>query len=259
MFKLVRHQIDTIFALTVREMETEFGRYRLGYFWALAEPAIYITLMTGVRVFLRSTVAGDAHNMPPITFSVLGVVPILLFMRTLAHVSHTVEGGRPLLDLPGVGALDLIIARGLADLCTYSITLLIFILPAAYYENVLIPRDAAAVAAIFLANWLVAVGVGMVLAPIYKFLPAVEHFQILLVRMIFWTGGLFYTVDQFPTWIWPYLALNPVLHVTELMRQSWFQVYTSPIASPSYVLFFALCTWFLGTVTERLLRPIANG
>jgi capsular polysaccharide transport system permease protein len=250
----LRRQFDVTYALAVREMETQYAQYKLGYFWGIAEPALYVAIMTLVRLFIRGR--ASHIEMPPITFVALAVVPVRLFMANIKQLGHSVHGLKNVMDLPVISPLDLILARGVMTFCSYGVIFSIFMIGAGLYEGTLPPRVPAAIFGLFVLTCLMSMGIGVVLAPIYKVMPAVEHVEVFVVRIIFWTSGLFYTVDFFPTWVWPYIWWNPVLHITELMRQYWFSIYTSPIADLSYALLFTMACWLIGLTLERLMRPL---
>ena len=45
---------DSVFALTMREVKTRFGKNRLGYFWAVAEPCAQALILSLIFFFIGS-------------------------------------------------------------------------------------------------------------------------------------------------------------------------------------------------------------
>jgi capsular polysaccharide transport system permease protein len=256
---LFHTQARVIAAVTVREMEVDYGRYRLGYAWALVEPAIYVTLLSIMHVYIRKT--GTAHGMTPVMFMVCGVLPWFMFSQTVSSVAHTRPNNEPLLHLPRVTILDLFAARALMIFCKYNVVFIVFAVPTSIIDGSWPPANVLAVVTIFNSAWLMGVGFGLVMAPLYERFPSFETLISLgLMRMGFWTSGLFFVIVDFPSSTWPYFAWNPILNVTELLRSAWFPVYVSPVGSPIYVAEMAIGLIALGLIVERLAhhRPGAS-
>ncbi len=60
-------------------------------------------------------------------------------------------------------------------------------------------------------------------------------------------------IDRLPSWSWPYLKWNPILHAVEGARQLW-TGYQSPIFSAGYILAIGFILTTTGFVLERLTR-----
>jgi len=253
---LFQRQLRVFSALTIREMEAQWDKYTLGYFWALVEPAIYIAMLSLIRVFLRQ--AGVyVHDMPPVMFVIVALLPWRLFLQTTLGVYRIQETNKQLKTIPRVTSLDLVVSKALSEYCTYVVLFFIFAIPASIYEGVWPPRNILQELLYFHFAWFLGIGAGLTLMPVYRYFPALDHFVAIFTRVGFWTSGLFFVVDSFPTWVWPYLALNPALHISELMREAWFEVYDSPIGDPLYVLEWIIGLMFVGVIFDRLLRRVA--
>jgi capsular polysaccharide transport system permease protein len=59
---------------------------------------------------------------------------------------------------------------------------------------------------------------------------------------------------MFPPSVWPYLLLNPLLHIEELLRVYWFNNYETPGISVLYIAECFLGMAFFGLLLERYLR-----
>ncbi|HDR2511236.1 TPA: ABC transporter permease, partial [Enterobacter roggenkampii] len=51
-------------ALFLREIKTRFGKYRLGYFWAILEPAAHLLVLLAIFGYIKN------RTMPDISFPV---------------------------------------------------------------------------------------------------------------------------------------------------------------------------------------------
>jgi capsular polysaccharide transport system permease protein len=252
-FKQIQTQSNIILALAIREMEAEWGRYRLGYAWALFEPAMYIALMSVVHIYMRSLGSG-LHGMTPVMFIICGVMPWFMFNRTATALYHVRYSGQQLLILPRVTLLDVLAARALSEFCTYNFVFLVFAVPVSIFDQSWPPRNVFDIIVIYNSAWLMGAGLGLALLPLFNAYPALENLIGSIMRLGFWTSGLFFVVVQFPSWTWHYLAWNPILNVTELLRSAWFPVYQTPVGSPYYIGSCIIILVALGLISERLMR-----
>ena len=70
-------------ALFIRELKTRFGRYRLGFFWAMIEPIVHILVLTILFSFLRD--GWDFYGIPFLCF--------WSWCLSIFYISKIVTGG----------------------------------------------------------------------------------------------------------------------------------------------------------------------
>src|SRR5688572_33102629 len=92
MKKALLIQKNVIFALMIREIKTRFGKSRLGYVWALAEPLIHLLFISIVMGVFRHAVPGLSYPL----FLISGIVPWLFFYRSVNYGSGAVSANRAL-------------------------------------------------------------------------------------------------------------------------------------------------------------------
>jgi len=99
-----------IWALTMREVITRFGREGLGVFWLIAEPSMFII---GVMVIFSSTDRGSTYSVA----EYLAVsYPTLMFWRNgTGRVTKALEVNRALLHHQPIRPMDIIYARILLE------------------------------------------------------------------------------------------------------------------------------------------------
>lgn len=74
-------QIAAVKALFLREIKTRFGKYRLGYLWALLEPTAHLIILIGIFGYIMH------RTMPDISFPVFllnGLIPYFLLVILLS-------------------------------------------------------------------------------------------------------------------------------------------------------------------------------
>lgn len=66
----------TVEALFLREIRTRFGKFRLGYLWAILEPSAHLLILLGIFGYIMH------RTMPDISFPVFllnGLIPFFIF------------------------------------------------------------------------------------------------------------------------------------------------------------------------------------
>lgn len=248
-----RTQLRVISALTIRNLQNLMRGYNYGFAWALLEPVMFIGLMR----IARSAIKGlTPPNMPPSTFIVLGIIPFYLYNQTVSSVYKAVAEPDNLLQFPRVTPIDLAIAAAVGDICIYLFLFIGFVGFFSLYEGAWPPENLLKVLNVFIALWLMGIGLGLVVGTGARVFPPLRQFvgyYNLANRMM---GGMLFVITQMPSSFWPYLTWNPVLHCMEMIRDGWFITYTSPVADPAYVMEWLLGLFLFGLSLERFQRRV---
>jgi capsular polysaccharide transport system permease protein len=249
----LRTQFNVIVALAVRELQGLQRQYNYGFAWALLEPIMFIGIIRMMKAFLKGLTPPD---MPPTTFLVIGIIPSYLYVGTMQAVYKVVGEQDKLLQFPRVTPVDLALAAALRAFCIYFALFCVFAVPSSIVEGVWPPENGMKVVMTFIAMWSLAVALGFIIGAARRVFPPIRQFisyYTLANRMI---GGMLFVITQIPSTYWPWLTWNPVLHCEEMIRDGWFVTYTSPIASPSYVMEWILGLFLLGLSLERFVRRV---
>lgn len=243
-------QCRVIWALMLREVKTRYGKSKLGYIWALLEPAI----MVGVFWTIFSIRGRELHGMSVPIFLLTGAIPWLMFSHIAMRGISAVEGNKALLTYPQVTPLDLILARSLLEAATLSFSFLCLLGLVALAGFPAHINDLGPVLAAFGTLVLLAFGLSTVLASLSRYLPSLEKALGVVMRALFFTSGIFFVVGFFPLWVQDILLFNPVLHVTETIRGGFFAQYTPTRATLAYPLSWAMPLIVVGLLLERHTR-----
>ena len=240
-----------VLAVLLREMQTRFGKNRLGYLWALFEPVLHVSVYLTVFILLgRSTPLGDSLPL----FLITGVTPWLLFSHVLDRTMRAVDGNRALLTYPHVMPLDLIIARSVLEAAT-KIVVFVILCAGCYvgFGPFAVERPLDVLAALA-SLALIGAGVGMIAAAIAAAFPTFDRLFPAIKRPLYFTSGVFFLAERLPPQARDWLALNPLLHAIEWLRSAFFPDFESTVANPLYPVAFGCCALFLGLIAERLTR-----
>ena len=238
-------------ALVMREMITRYGRGSLGYLWALIEPLIMII----VFLFIFHAAGRKSHaGMDLVPFLATGFVTFFAIRGTVGRLCSAVGGNRGLLSYPHVTPFDTMIARAILELATFMVVFAIIVLGAWLLGYSPLPRDTfGVIIAITLAIvWGFAFGV--VEWGVELIFPIVEHFMKAFWRIMMFTSGIFFTLNDLPLEAQKYFSLNPIFHVIEHLRSAFFPGYITPITSYNYLLGWIISLLFLALLFERSLR-----
>lgn len=250
-FDALMGQFEVVHALAIRETRTRFGAHKLGYLWALVEPTLFI-----LTFYLLFSIADREApvGMTLFSFIATGVIPYLIFTKTLAQVAESINGNKALLFYPQVNPLDVVLARVYLEFSTYVGVFLILMGVEALYLQRLVIDDPLLVVISFLLSSLLGAGLGLVFCGLAQFSKAVDRARGPLMRPFFWISGIFFVATGVPPEARQHLLLNPVLHLTELSRAGWFERYDGTYADPTYVVIWAMAFLVLGLTLERVVR-----
>lgn len=242
-------QARVVCALMLRETRTRFGRTRLGYLWALGEPVAHVAVLAAIAA------AAPRHRIPGIDFPVFliaGIVPWLLFSKTITRLIPAIAANRGLLHYPQVKPIDLLWARSLLELATYLCVFVLLMAGAAALGFDATPEDPLRVLAVFILITAGGTGIGCAVAAASLRFPSVERIVSMVLRPLYFVSGVFFTLEMLPETMLPLLDWNPLLHATDLLRDGYFSAFVSTRADGLYVGAAAIVSLFLGLVAFQV-------
>lgn len=116
----LRIQLRVIWALTMREMITRFGREGLGVLWLLAEPAMFIV---GVMIILSHM--EKIPRYPVAEYLAVSYPTVLFWRNTTGRVTKAIESNRALLHHKPIRPLDILYSRILLEFAGASASFLV--------------------------------------------------------------------------------------------------------------------------------------
>lgn len=125
----------TVEALFLREIRTRFGKFRLGYLWAILEPSAHLLILLGIFGYIMH------RTMPDISFPVFllnGLIPFFIFSSISKRSVSAIEANQGLFNYRPVKPIDTIIARALLEtliyVSVYILLMLIVRMAGEYFE-----------------------------------------------------------------------------------------------------------------------------
>lgn len=242
---------DTVFALMMRELKTRFGARKLGYFWALAEPAA----QAGIMVLLFSLIGRDSiTGVPVAVFMFSGLLPFKFFAKLLPSLAAAAQANKALLAYRQVSPIDPFITRFLIEISTFVVVYILLMTVLAWLGFEVWPQNLLALLAASALLALIGIGLGLMLC------SATAHWEDTLKMLgmvmtpMFFISGIFFCATMIPQQYWYLFTWNPIFHVIELSRDALFESYTTPVGSWAYVSFIALVTNAVGLMLYQVNR-----
>ena len=240
-------------ALVLREIHTINGNSRLGYLWVLIQSIFSIGVFWGVRYFMG---AGQApHGMNMAVFLATGFAFWNIFSNGISRCMTAVEANKTLLTFPQVTEFDVMLARIIVISATQIITAsIICVISMALLDEVMIFGSLTLLLFLMITVPMLTLGCGMVFASLAVFVPALNNIIPMVLRILFFLSGVFFSVSVFSQSVSEILLLNPILHAIELVRMSLHEPYAVTGVSSTYVFISTVMMCAVGGYLERYVR-----
>lgn len=223
-------------ALMERERQTRFSGGVVGAYWAYLTPVAWI----GFVVLLFHLLGRSPPiYVAPAIFVATGVLPYIAFRQTVTSLTRAVAAHRYLLYLGPVSLHDILLATMLLEAMNFLVSAILIFGIVTLAFDVKLPHDPGLVLMGLGLAWMLACGLGRLIAVIAMVSDSFARAVPILLRPLFWVSGIFYTATELSGPLRELLWYSPLLHATEILREGYFLGYQSPVAQPWFVVFLA--------------------
>ena len=251
MLKQIEAQLRIIGVVAMREISSQQPSLIYGYLWAVIDAMLSVLGLLLMKLVLRGSAM---PGVPPATYILTGALPWFMFLHLVTAADPAIVKHRRLLSIPIVTELDVVIGSSLQVVVTYMIVMALTVTVSSVLERVGLPHHPLGVLLLLIAAWLMGTFLGLVLLPLNRIYPPATKFLSFVLRFALFLSSVFIPLSRFPSYVWPYLTWNPMLHVEELLRQYWFVSYISPVGNPMVVIQWTVIVVTLGLMCERYAR-----
>jgi capsular polysaccharide transport system permease protein len=248
LWKAAAAQVRLIRALVLRDMMTQYAESRIGYIWKIILPVLAVVIFYAIRNFRGS--AAISPYFPLGIMMITGFPLWMVFRDTYSHVLSSTDRNDPLLVVPHVTILDMIISRAVAETVSNSLFFIVLTVGGSILFNFPPERPAEILILFLISGWLGG-ALGLLMCPVHRMFPMATQILNMFMRIGMWISGVIFCMRQMPPSVWPYLSWNPLMHLTEGVRECWTSNYDSPIFSLTYVLGCCFTMTALGLLLER--------
>lgn len=243
-------QKAVVFALFLRELRTRFGKYSLGYLWALLEPAVHVLVLVSLFTFFLGRSGAGGITFP--VFFVAGIVPWFLFNNIAVRSLRAVQSNEGLFNYRLVKPIDTVLARALLEMVIYGAVYVTLLLAVRLLgEPVYISNILVLLGSFLLLAWF-STGLGLVFMVIGDAFSEAEKLIPMLIQPLYFISGIMISVKQIPVDYLPYLLWNPIFHVIEIARGTLSPGYEVGDVSLFYVFLCALTVSVVGLWLYRV-------
>lgn len=208
-----------IWALSLRELVTRYGRENLGFLWVIGEPLLFCISVSIMWSIIKPTYE---HGIRIVPFIVTGYMPILLIRHGLQHGMYAVRVNAPLLYHRQISILHLFFARWIVEVVgvTFAfIVICVMLIPVGLLD---FPQNLGLVyAGWFLLAWLT-LGLAMIFGSLFEIFEPIERFVSVITYMMVPLSGTFYMAAWIPAQYRDYVLLIPFLNCVEMIRGGFF-------------------------------------
>lgn len=248
----IKVMFAAIHALFMRELQTRFGSYRLGYLWAPLE--VMLQMLIYLLVFgavMNRVLPGMDYSL----FLLAGIVPFYMFQRIVSRSMGAVEANRGLLMYRSVRHIDVIIARSFLELVIYFFTFWLLLLVTCLIKNLTISFEQLEVVLYcWTTLFLFSLGSALIMMMIGHYGGEMTKIVSIVFTMLYFLSGVMYSIHVVPEPYFSYLLYNPIIHNLELIRHAISPAYTVHHIDFSYFLKWMLAVDFLGLLLYKALE-----
>jgi capsular polysaccharide transport system permease protein len=242
---------DTLHALLMRELKTRFGAKKLGYFWAVAEPAAQASIMAVLFSLIgRSSLSG----VPVALFMISGILPFKFFSKLLPQLAQAVQANKSLFAYRQVTAIDPVITRLIIEAATFVVVYSIILTVMAWMGFEVWPDNLLALLGISGLLMVLGAGIGLILCSAVSYWEDTSKVVAMIMTPMFMISGIFFCATMIPAQYWYLFDWNPIFHILELSRDAMFASYTTPVGSWQYVGLWALVSISIGLMLYQINR-----
>lgn len=243
--------------LVKRDLRVRYARSVLGYLWTILDPLAMalIYFMIFAVIFKRP----DAGHHPYFLFLLVGLLAWQWFNASVSETSRALLAESKLVrstSLPReLWVIRVVIAKGVEYLLSLPILLAFLGFYLVQGETTLNWR-LVFVPFGFVLQFLVLVGIGLLLAPMTVLVEDTQRVVRILMRMLFYCTPIIYSLEKAPEWLTVLLWFNPMSGILELYRAGLFN--EPMVVQPIVVcLFVTVVMLVVGTmVFNRLERAV---
>lgn len=256
MVKEFIHLKRVVIALFIRELFTRFGKYRLGYLWALLEPLLTITLFVLIRGILAGSLRGATdkiiYHVDYPLFLASGIIPYFMFRHTVTQVMNAIEANRGLFYYQPVKPIDAMMARWILEGIIFAVVWIVIFAILNFLGFTTEIQDPLGLLGIYLLLYLFSFSVGIILCIVTNIFEEIRNIVPPVMLFLFFISGIFFSINMIPPKFQVFLLWNPVLHFIELSRVSFFPLYRADAVSLEYVIWWTILVFWLGLALYKI-------
>lgn len=245
----IRIMFATISALLLRELQTRFGQFRLGYLWVFIEPLLTIGVMLIIFGTIRHQVAPGIDF---VVFLVNGIIPFFMFRTGVMQSMSAVQSNKGLLSYKPVKPIDTVLARNILELLLKFVAYIAFSLVLLWFGFKISFENIPQLLGFWILLFIFMLGCSLVFMVVADFSSEIQKFLSAFFLILYLLSGVIFSIKIIPPEFREYLLYNPLIHIFELMRHAVSPTYTLVDGiSLSYFIMWLIGALFIGLLMYK--------
>jgi capsular polysaccharide transport system permease protein len=187
-------------------------------------------------------------------FYATGVIPFLMWSHVTSNGFHGLISNAMVLQIPAISRLDVLLASALVDLIVGVAMGVVMFWAFWLAGKGPAPRDPLAAVQAIAMLWTFAFGISVINATVETVNGSWLKIWPSIIRLQYFTAGIFYVPQEMPYWLRDVLVLNPLLQGLEWFRTAFFDQYAPPWLDRGYATIVTLVIVMFGFALEAALR-----
>ncbi|MDP1370046.1 ABC transporter permease [Acinetobacter lwoffii] len=239
----------SIRALLLRELQTRFGQYRLGYLWVFLEPLLTI----GIMVLLFSTIRQRmAPGIEYEIFLINGIIPFFMFRTGVMLGMSAVDSNKGLFSYRSVKPVDALLARNILEFLLKFIAYICFTVGLIWFGYSISFSSLPQLLGYWILLFVFMLGFSLIFLVVADFSKEIGKIISALFVVLYLTSGILYSIHIIPAEYRVYLLYNPIIHILELMRHAVAPTYQLVTGiSLGYFVIWMIVTLFIGLLLYK--------
>ncbi len=216
-------QINVIRSLIYREFITRASLVKFGYFGILIEPLGIMSIFLAIFTLIRRRNVGG--NLDVLIFLISGIVIYTLFNAIAIRSMNSMDANKSLFFYRQIQPIDTIFSRTIVEVFIYTLVFIILVSLAFIFKEIFSISDFSLIVISFISLSIYSMGIGiflMIATFRYEWVKSVVQF---LQRPLWFLSGVFFSLNDIPQTIRPYISWNPIIQSIELTRHAFSNSY----------------------------------
>ena len=215
----LRLQGRVIWALTLRETVTRFGREGLGMLWMIGEPALFVV---GVMIIFSFIDSGYPYGISPAEWLAVSYPTLLFWRNGTGRVTGAIEQNRSLLHHQPIRPMDILYARILLEF-TSGMAVFLFLFPIFITVGIChLPSNLLIMAVGYLLIIWFSFGFVLIMAGLAELSETIEKTSHIILYLMLPFCGVFFPTFLVPEPYRSYLLYFPLIDAVDYFHHGYF-------------------------------------
>ena len=246
----ISKNMNIVNALIYREMITRIDNSSMGILKLLISPLLAIVGFTGLKVIISQLNILDSFQ-----FVVPGVILFFLFRQIVNRSLNAIKANSGILTYKQINPIHIVFARSSIEFFIYLVIFIILTLVLSFKLNYFFIVDLPLFILVFSLIFIFSFSVGILAMLIsFKWEFFRELFSNFIMRPLWFTSGILFSIEQVPDYLKNILKFNPLFQAVEIIRYSTSYNLNSisEYTSLKYLLEITLVLLIICTITYNL-------